>query len=126
MRLKIRDMAGVELKVAKAFGNAGYTYVYQLMVADAKELKKSVVLSEEMIDFVYSLSQLMRIQGLGTKYAFFLLSALQINTINSLAKYKPAQLLSLITEKNNVARILKANPNAIQVASWIDQANMLV
>lgn len=88
------------------------------------ELAAATGLSADTILMSVKRLDLMRIKGVGSKYAKLLLAA-GIDSVPELATRNPANLLAKMTEVNAAEHIVEALPSEHEVAGWVAMAKTL-
>jgi uncharacterized membrane protein/predicted flap endonuclease-1-like 5' DNA nuclease len=123
--------AGIDINTAdaarlQAAGVEKVSSLYKLAATPQgrAELAKTTGLSAEAILVMEKKLDLMRIKGVGPKYATLLVAS-GIDSVAELAGRNPANLLGTMTEVNAAQHIVDALPSEADVAGWVAQAKAL-
>jgi uncharacterized membrane protein/predicted flap endonuclease-1-like 5' DNA nuclease len=123
--------AGIDINTAdaarlQAAGVEKVSSLYKLAATPQgrAELAKTTGLSAEAILVMEKKLDLMRIKGIGPKYATLLVAS-GIDSVAELAGRNPANLLGTMTEVNAAQHIVDALPSEADVAGWVAQAKAL-
>jgi predicted flap endonuclease-1-like 5' DNA nuclease len=123
--------AGIDIKTAdaaklQAAGVEKVSSLYKLAATPQgrAELAKTTGLSADAILVMEKKLDLMRVKGVGPKYATLLVAS-GIDSVAELAGRNPANLLGTMTEVNAAQHIVDALPSEADVAGWVAQAKAL-
>ena len=101
---------------------AGAELIQRRLKSDKAE---ETCVSEERILYDAKKLDLMRIKGVGYKYATLLLAA-GVDTVPELATRNPANLAKKCAEVNEAEQIAESLPSEEQVSDWVAQAKELL
>jgi uncharacterized membrane protein/predicted flap endonuclease-1-like 5' DNA nuclease len=123
--------AGIDINTAdaarlQAAGVEKVSSLYKLAATPQgrAELAKTTGLSADAILVMEKKLDLMRVKGVGPKYASLLVAS-GIDSVAELAGRNPANLLGTMTEVNAAQHIVDALPSEADVAGWVAQAKAL-
>ena len=124
-------VAGVDISDADAVklheaGVAKASQLYKLAATPKgrADLAAKSGLSEDAVLVVAKKMDLMRVKGVGPKYAT-LLVATGVDSVSELAGRNPANLQSAMSKMNETAQIVTSVPAESELANWIAQAKTL-
>ncbi len=121
--------AGLTAAEAVQLHDAGYAKPSELLATAATpdgraKIAASTGMSEESVLVAVKKVDLMRVKGVGVKYATLLL-ATGVDTVPELARRNAANLTKAMEETNATAMIVELVPAVSEVEGWISQAGTL-
>ncbi|REJ81028.1 MAG: DUF4332 domain-containing protein [Bacteroidetes bacterium] len=127
--MKIREFRGIGLTYGDKLVNAGVTMLSDLLTkgktpSGRRDLAFRTGIEESKILKWVNQADLTRINGVGPVYSE-LFEASGVDTVNELKNRNPDNLMSKITEVNNLHRITASLPTPHQVEGFVNEARTL-
>jgi predicted flap endonuclease-1-like 5' DNA nuclease len=125
----IIDVEGIGPAYKKKLKGIGIATTDALLEAGAtpkgrKELAEKTGIGDALILEWVNLSDLYRINGVGSEYSDLLEEA-GVDTVVELSKRVPKNLAEKMVEINTKKKLVRKLPTETQVADWVDQAKKL-
>lgn len=125
----LSTIEGIGEAYCRKLENAGIHTVDHLLefgssVKGRKEIAKKAGISEKLVLNWVNRADLIRIKGIGNQYAD-LLEAAGVDSVPSLARRNPENLMLKLQEVNDKKHLVRAMPYVKQVRKWVVRAKDL-